>query len=99
MAVAHSHSFGCDLLEGLVIVAAQQQHVPHVTGPGQKLVELVHQLARVDDCGVVFTHEHVDSMLTVKLSVGGGVIDLEKTSMHQRAATSPRAGRASPWGR
>jgi hypothetical protein len=30
---------------------------------------------------VVFTHEHVDSMLTVKLSVGGGVIEL--TPAHQ----------------
>ena len=54
-----AHAFRCNLLEGLEIVAGQQQHVPLVSKPLQKLVDLMHQLSGIDDCGVVFTHEHV----------------------------------------
>ena len=80
---------GCFALEGMVDVwGSGPVQIAHLS-VGDRIAAAAPD-GSLKYSRVLFTHEHVDPMTTVKLSVGGGVMEL--TSAHQVPVYTPECG-------
>ena len=59
LTVAHAHTLSRHFTKWLVVVAGQQQNIPVISKIFKKLIHLIHQLARINNCCIIFTYENV----------------------------------------